>query len=151
MADRTDHPVIPTDDLPTPRLELRWRDMTHEERVSSGGCHTSICDYDLVIGLREFDIRIEDADGRTGAGSREFRVNLSKTLSSGSAASRSHPYYIEGPFRDSSHAMWDGVQLGRLPIYKIAAGRAQLLDYPQHVTAAGVPVGDPSVGQQDAG
>lgn len=136
MADRIEHPVIPADGLPTPRIELRWRDPKHEERIKDG--YTSVCDYDLVIGLREVDIRVDDTDGRVCKGSREYRVNLGKTGSSGNAASRFHPDFIEGPFRDSSHAMWDGVQLGRPPIYKIAAGHAQLMDYPQHVTAAGV-------------
>lgn len=104
--------------LPTPRIQFRY------ERIADKvpGWTEYMCHYELVIPLRELDIRRED-DQRT-----EFAISVSKTKVTTGAT----PCIYEGnlvyhaPFRDGAHADWDMEALGiTLPVFCIAPdGRA---------------------------
>ena len=111
--------------MPAPRLELRWQPISekHERR------YTCECLYSLVLKLYLWDIRAECDDGATRL--TELKCELGKTLSDGTPDSHYHRQSdtIRSPFRDGAHSRWDGAQLGKLPIYVVAAGRAQLLEY----------------------
>lgn len=106
--------LIPSKDLPAPRLELRWTD----ER-KDGGQYERQCNYNLVLPLREHDIRREE-------GSHEFVVNLGQTRSrSGRPAIRAEGE-IHVPFRDGAHIQFDREALNpQLPMFVIDGEFAQ--------------------------
>lgn len=113
--------TIPESEMPAPRLELRWVDTPKDDRG-----YSVCCVYSLVLALDEHDIRAERDDGPDV---REFKVELGKTLSDGQAARRYRAAHdeVDAPFRDGAHANWDTKQLGNLPVYAVAAGRAYLM------------------------
>jgi hypothetical protein len=112
--------LIAEEEMPAPRLELRW--------VRTGPTWTNRdCLYNLVIPLGEHDIRRED---RNGIKVRSCQtVELGKTTATGGRC----PLYdgdeaIDTPFRDGAHAKWDSAALGGLPIYAVCSGMAMLLE-----------------------
>lgn len=118
--------TIAEKDMPAPRLELRWRDIPRNER---GYCVE--CIYSLVLSLDRYDIRAEryDDDGNQLDGKNtELSIEIGKTFSDGEAAKRLRGNRIDTPFRDGAHAQWDSKQLGNLPIYAVADGRAMLVE-----------------------
>lgn len=119
-------PTIPEDEMPVPRLELRWEDKTG---LRDG--YTAVCTYSLVMKLREHDIRRErvDDEGNDLPDVETRSIEMGQTLSTGFAAKRYHVKEdrVDEPFRDGAHAQWDAEQLGNLPVYAVAAGRASLV------------------------
>jgi len=120
--------TIAEKDMAVPRLELRWEDKRTDK---DGFVYTVECVYSLVLNLGKYDIRAERADekGRTLPNVTTMTVRIGGTLSTGTASKR---YWekddrVDEPFRDGAHAQWDAAQLGDLPIYAVAAGRAMLL------------------------
>lgn len=90
--------------LPSPRLQFRWvPDPTGE--------YPWVAVYELVIGLREHDIRRESGKNSTG----EMAVELGRTRRGGGSFNLPN----DMPFRDGAHAKWDSEQLGNLPILVI--------------------------------
>jgi hypothetical protein len=83
-----------------------------------------MCDYDIVIPLRDIDIRAEGKDGKLGV-KKELRINVGQTQSNPGGT---HIFgdSIMGPFRDGAHAMWDAKHLGNPPIYVVEGNKAQL-------------------------
>lgn len=124
--------TIPESEMPAPRLELRWVDL--KEPVNGDFEWTVECIYSLVLKLGEHDIRGErsDDDGNDLPKVDTISFEMNRTRSTGTAASR---YYlkkwgqdkVDTPFRDHAHAHWDAEQLGYLPIYAVAGGRAMLV------------------------
>lgn len=93
--------------LPAPRLQLRWEN--GDERYEWA------CSYELVLPLREFDIR---NDAKTG----HAVIELGRTRVGGSGAPpwrHSEPRSCT-PYRDGAHALWDSAVLGGLPVYVVA-------------------------------
>jgi len=90
--------------LPLPRLELRWvkKGKTWDERE---------CVYELVMPLRELDIRREDENCKQVRSVQ--RIEISRTKVSG--GKHDHPPIYDGvvdaPFRDGAHAQWDAEAL----------------------------------------
>lgn len=120
--------TIPEEDMPAPRMELRWRDTPKTARG-----FTCECVYSLVIKLDRYDRRAEgeDSDGNHEFGVKKtLSVEIGRTLSDGSADSHYHrgSDSVMPPFRDGAHARWDSLQLGKPPIYCIASGRAEKLE-----------------------
>lgn len=100
--------------LPMPRLQLRWQDLPMNDPAGFG--KTWICRYELIIPLREHDIRAE----REGKPDRPFHRVLIGTTRAGCS---SPPEFA--PYRDGAHAAWDGAVLGGLPVFVITPdGRA---------------------------
>ncbi len=98
--------------LPTPRLELRWRKPDAEESKLYSKPPEWICDYALVLPLRDNDCRREDDTG-------EHAVVMNSTGSSGAEPDGA-------PFRDGAHAIWDSEALGGIPAYVIGTdGKAR--------------------------
>jgi hypothetical protein len=82
-----------------PRLQLRW-----ERRP---GDHQFLCHYELVLPLRDTDIRRDDE-------SEELVVKMG----SGTNVQGPTPEGPTTPFRDGAHARWDSEHL-KVPIYVI--------------------------------
>lgn len=118
--------TIPETDMPAPRLELRWTDGLFLGEFST---YSVACIYSLVIALGEHDIRGESEDdkGEPLPQKREKAIELGRTFSTNTAANRLKDRWIDTPYRDGAHARWDSEQLGNLPIYAVAAGRAFLV------------------------
>ena len=118
--------TIPESEMLAPRLELRW-----EDKPDLRDGYTVECTYSLVIKLDEYDIRRErcDGDGNDLPDVSEASFKMGGTLSTGCSAKRYDPKadMVDPPFRDGAHAGWDTKQLGNLPIYAVAAGRACLM------------------------
>lgn len=91
--------------LPAPRLQLRWES-------------EFLCHYELVLPLRELDIRRELGD-RDEVGSRFLAVPLGCTRRGGSG---NVPVLEDGrvdmPYRDGCHIKWDAAALN-LPAFAI--------------------------------
>lgn len=99
---------MPTE-LPAPRLQLRYRKPTDDEMI--GRSPDWVCVYELILPLREHDIRRERED----IGDQDFMaLEISKTF-----VGTTRTPCNETPFRDGAHAKWDSEVLGRLPIYAI--------------------------------
>lgn len=118
--------TIPEEKMPAPRLELRWRDI--EKQTDQ---NTVECVYSLVLSLGPHDIRAEREreDGEPLPNVMELSVQLGRTLSNNNAKRRydSMRDEVQTPYRDGAHAQWDAEQLGGLPIYAVADGRAWLV------------------------
>lgn len=110
-----------TQKLPAPRMQLRWE---------NAGGENWLCRYELVIALRDGDVRRE-----IWKNGRELARKLPKTMAIAmkpptkrNSSSRFPPCttcdgkirFADTPFRDGSHAKWDALQLGGLPVYVIA-------------------------------
>lgn len=92
-------------DLPAPRLQLRW--LGDDEDYSRN------CVYELVLPLREHDIR------RDAAPSGFLAIPMGNTKVSGGSRPRIGPDgKIDIPFRDGSHIKWDMAVL-TLPAFAV--------------------------------
>jgi hypothetical protein len=122
--------TIETQPLPAPRLQLRWekpsKDLAAEFMAFKP---TWACHYELVLPLRQGDVRgeadngkgdyvhthdelvvpIKSPSGRGGEGREPCKANWSPT-----------GYYDDTPYRDGVHALWDAKVLGDPPIFVIA-------------------------------
>ncbi|HDR9501286.1 TPA: hypothetical protein QDC06_004582 [Burkholderia cepacia] len=111
--------MINKDDLPAPRLQLRW--MSSDEPGYGWECH-----YELVLPLGEHDIRgeQEDDDGNRLPNLKELVVSMkgpSLRSSSGVPCTLGDgSRYYDSPYRDGAHAWWDSKLLGNPPIFVIA-------------------------------
>lgn len=116
--------------MPAPRLELRWVDRRMHSNYYE---YTVECEYNLVLRLDSYDIRAErvDDDGNDLPKAATMAVRMGGTRSTRTAAERYRPGEdkVDTPFRDHSHAKWDSEQLGGLPVYAVADGRAMLVEY----------------------
>lgn len=114
--------------LPAPRLQLRWE--RYEGDVGRAGIFAMgeqwACHYELVLPLREHDIRREIYEDGEQVGERsELVVPLKGPSIRGSVRA---PCDFDGngghdwdtPYRDGAHAKWDALALGGLPIFVIA-------------------------------
>jgi hypothetical protein len=109
------------DDLPAPRLQLRWAARDQDSQYQ-WECH-----YELVLPLGEYDIRREqyDDDGDELPSISELVVPIKPPTRRGSS-SASMPcvhkgaHFYDTPFRDGAHAQWDAKALGNIPIFVIA-------------------------------
>lgn len=118
-------------EMPAPRLELRWTDegAPFTNGTDNFYTYTVVCIYSLVIALGEHDIRGE-SEGERGEPlpqRREKAIELGRTFSTNSAINRLKDGWIDTPYRDGAHARWDSEQLGGLPIYAVAGGKAFLV------------------------
>ncbi|WP_027238251.1 hypothetical protein [Leisingera caerulea] len=98
---------------PLPRLELRWREATDDERERMDFA-THACDYGLSLPVDKTDVRSniwhEDKNEEIGVLTEIF-YPFSTTLTS-------HPGEPgRGPIRDACHATWDAKKLGGLPVF----------------------------------
>lgn len=109
-------------DLPVPRLELRWEESQEAARFPS---HRSfVCTYEMVLPVNRYDVRNQDRSGIV-------RVKLGETKSSRANA----PDYIkidgiDTPFRDGVHAACDSARL-RLPAFATYNGFGTFVE-PSH-------------------
>lgn len=105
-----------------PHLRLRW------EKANLTDCDW-LCHYELVIPLKEHDIRREVYDKKGELIAERF-CNVIAMGSPTKRTSNKAPCCDEdwdAPFRDGAHAAWDAKHLGGLPVYVIATdGRAFL-------------------------
>lgn len=100
--------------LPAPRMQLRWE---------SAGGENWLCHYELVIALKDGDVRRE-LDRKLP---KEMAIAM-KPPTKRNSSSRFPPCatgdgkvrYADTPFRDGAHAKWDALQLGGIPVYVIA-------------------------------
>lgn len=111
-----------SENLPTPRLELRWKPW---EGVSAEGYNWQ-CRYMLVIRLGKHDCRRECETLEVSGDELSTQIGFTD-VRRGSGT----PVYADGtvdtPFRDGSHAAWDGWQL-RLPVYATCDGKATRIE-----------------------
>jgi len=114
------------DALPAPRLQLRWSEANDNDPHYQWHCH-----YELVLPLREHDIRREvyDDDGMQTGEVAELVVPLKPPTrrSGGGEPCRAQDgtHYCDAPYRDGAHAKWDAAALGGLPVYVLdPEGRA---------------------------
>lgn len=117
--------IIDEKDLPTPRLELRWRLVDKDDALGvKANCH-----YSLVLPLREHDIRREDEDGNDVRSEQALEINV--TESQGGFWPKYRGDYIETPYRDGVHAIWDSEVLNGMPIYAVcpATKKAMLVEH----------------------
>lgn len=104
--------------LPVPRLQLRWL-------KSDDARYQWMCHYELVMPLREHDIRREvyDDEGMQTGEVDELVVPLKEpSCRSGGGTPCRTPdgaSYYDAPYRDGAHARWDSEALGGLPVYVI--------------------------------
>lgn len=109
---------IPLESLPEPRLQFRWK----------AGDRPGLwrCIYELVLPLREHDIRRERYNAATDKIRKRkcLRLKISETQRDSQTAPCSSPFgeppQFDAPFRDGAHAKWDSEALKGLPIYCIA-------------------------------
>lgn len=123
--------------LPTPRLQIRWEALPPlpyndehnkmKRRIAKAmGVGKPAAEYrwawhyELVLGLDTNDIRNPYEYKKPG--------ELTLALGGGIRTSgRDEPINFDGtvdtPFRDGAHAIWDGLQLGRPPVYAICGER----------------------------
>ena len=97
--------------LPTPRLELHWREMTDEEKAEdTRNIHNTSCDYHLVLAATKWDIRYKNNGVYIPMGG----TFSSKTLDDVMIDLPS----IATPFRDGAHIESDAAELN-LPAFVI--------------------------------
>jgi hypothetical protein len=113
--------MIDKDNLPAPRLQLRWAPST----IKPG--YNWECHYELVLPLDKYDIRAtrygDDGEEEIGA-FKELVVpiktpSLRESTNTPCGNEGSMRYY-DSPFRDGAHAYWDAKHLGNPPIFVIA-------------------------------
>ncbi len=108
--------------LPAPRLQLRWATPSKKDQDDFGFVQASnpepgehrrwICHYEIVLPLREHDIRREDADGQNVRSELAILINRSSRGTTETCPK-------DTPYRDGAHAKWDSGVLGGLPVYVI--------------------------------
>lgn len=112
--------MIHKDNLPAPRLQLRWE----PSDLRSG--YQWACHYELVLPLDRYDIRAEQEgpDGEPLPPLKELVVPIKgPSLRGGSGVpctTLGGERYYDAPFRDGAHAFWDSKLLGNPPIFVIA-------------------------------
>lgn len=104
--------------LPAPRLQFRWAPFEGDSRYG-WACH-----YELVLPLREHDIRREVWEDGEQAGERsELVLNVGGVTKRGGSEAPCLDLHgrrcFDTPFRDGVHAGWDSLALGGLPIFVI--------------------------------
>ena len=100
--------------LPFPRLELRWRKPRKDEDVSPDAW---CCDYVLVLHKRHIgDQRCNGPRGAFAARDVEFVLNT--TIRGGGGSGPILGDIVDTPFRDGCHAQWDSEVLG-IPAYAV--------------------------------
>lgn len=113
--------------LPVPRMELRW-----DERPAADGMLA--CSQNIVLKLRENDIRREQADVAVDGFIQRDYITVNIDVSAQECSDGESPVNaaqdgtgsIWRPFRLTAHALWDAEQL-QLPVYVVARGKAQLV------------------------
>lgn len=115
-------PIVPEQQIPTTRLELRWKRL---DAPDADG-YTWLCEYNLILGFDELDIRGEVVDEE---GILCFR-SAAKVLSLGGTKTTGNGDFVRNgeirtPFRDGAHIQWDSKRLGDLPMFVIYEGKAQ--------------------------
>ena len=120
MNDKT--PATTALPLPAPRLQLRW------SKADDGDTHYLWhCHYELVLPLREHDIRREvyDDDGEQIGEVKELVVTMKPPTRRRGGGEPCHAKdgttYCDAPYRDGAHADWDAEALGGIPVYVIDA------------------------------
>ena len=118
--------------LPTPRMQLRWKESTHAG-------YQWECHYELVILLDKYDVRREVyKNGRELKRLLPREMTIPMKTPSLRNSSSPHPpctamdgtRYADTPSRDGAHAKWDAIQLGDPPIFVIAPdGKAFPVEY----------------------
>jgi hypothetical protein len=122
VAGQVERPVRPGAgaSLPAPRLQLRWAEADDGDTHYQWHCH-----YELVLPLREPDIRREvyDDDGMQTGEVSELVVPLNPPTRRGGGGepcrAQDGTSYCDAPYRDGAHAGWDAAALGGLPVYVI--------------------------------
>jgi hypothetical protein len=118
--------------MAAPRLQLRWGAATEDE--ADGHTPASLraafkstvwtCHYELVLPLREGDIRRGYPDEPDYD---VLVIPLGKTTTTSLQREPSHP-----PYRDGHHAQRDSTLLGKLPVYHVASdGSFRIQDEPE--------------------
>jgi len=113
-------------DLPAPRLQLRWERRTEPHDFDWDGERSWNCHYELVLPLREFDIRREIyEDGEEVGEQSQLVVPIKGPTIRGAngctpCVDRDGELYFDSPIRDGAHAQWDAEVLGNLPVFVIA-------------------------------
>lgn len=111
--------LIKASEMKCPRLELRWDKIDGVEKE---------CAYNLVLPLRDLDIRREDGEGNRVRDCKT--VELGRTRCSGGPArfdeNRPDGLQIETPFRDTAHICWDAEVLN-LPKYAVYEDWAMIM------------------------
>lgn len=111
--------LVAEPDLRKPFIQLRWARLEFETRNSP---YQWICYYELVIPLRRWDIRRENARGIPEKTS--LTVKISGPTKRGSDVEPCRladgSLYWDPPWRDGVHAEWDAALLGDLEIVVIA-------------------------------
>lgn len=106
--------------LPTPRLQLRWA-----TNPSADSLHEYLCHYELVIPLREHDIRREvyDEDGMQTGETAEMVIRIhgptKRDANHRPCCDMLGRRFYDEPYRDGMHAKWDSEALGGIPIFVI--------------------------------
>jgi hypothetical protein len=116
--------LIPEQELPLTRLELRWRKVDPTDNEG----YNALCEYNLVLELDPLDIRGEKYDEYTLMfRSRAKVVPLGGTRTNWNGILNPERTEIRTPFRDSAHIKWDSKRLGNLPMFAVADGLAMQL------------------------
>jgi hypothetical protein len=103
------------------RLQFRWEQAPNGTSISGG--QSWFCHYELVLPLREHDIRREDDDGNDVRS--ELVIPIKGPTIRGSTRKpcwndEDNTYEFDAPFRDGAHAAWDAPLLGDIPVVCIA-------------------------------
>lgn len=125
-------------ELPAPRLQLRWTTLEENPQSWRRWC----CVYELVMPLREGDIRsgIHDGDGERIGTRTEYALEIGKTNCGGEkepCRKDDGTLYADAPWRDSCHALHEAGLLGGLPIYVIAVDGTPMLWAKQEMKVLG--------------
>ena len=112
--------------LPYPRLELRWRTPTIDERANSGVNPNWACDYLLVLHkANKGDMRCEGPRG--GAGKVDVEVLMETSVMSGPDPFNPKTGEVETPYRNGAHAQWDAMALD-IPAYATCGNYASKVE-----------------------
>lgn len=102
-------------------LQLRWE--KNDGKHGWDHCNGWLCHYELVLPLREHDIRRED-ENLCQVRDKVTVALKGPSLRYGDSVPctdrNSDAPEFDTPYRDGVHATWDGEALGGLPIYVIA-------------------------------
>ncbi|QDJ96287.1 hypothetical protein Xoosp13_100 [Xanthomonas phage Xoo-sp13] len=117
--------TISVDDLPFPRLELRWREQDETEHY-----YNWVCDYFLVLAPRT----VSDIRSSTYVDDNEkfHTTDVEYLLASSQRKSVREPYPGDTPYRDGSHAGWDSCALN-IPAYVTYKGVSVLVPNKERV------------------